>query len=142
MDAIVYHIRLPLRPRGRNQWYKDQSERPSKTYCGADCTDHDVAARDKAPAWTDDHGQAWSACEDCKVARDVRCERCHEHLLPDRIKWLELNSHTGRYSDPDRGRQPENESQGHFPFGLDCVKKVLAASGRLEHVGASAGGRL
>ena len=52
-----------------------------------------------------------------------RCERCKERLNDDRIVWLDLNRITGQFSDSD---WPDDESQGAFPFGAACAKRVLA----------------
>lgn len=51
------------------------------------------------------------------------CARCGRELEPGRLVWLELSTKTGRYTDPDRVRIPEDESQGLFPFGKDCAKE-------------------
>lgn len=61
------------------------------------------------------------------------CERCHRPVEKDKAVWLELNCYTGKYAEP--GTIPEEESQGGFAFGPDCVKAVRKAGGNLEFVG-------
>lgn len=70
---------------------------------------------------------------------DHRCENCGERLHKDRIVWLELNSRTHRYCDPDVTPVPETDSQGGFPFGIACAKRVLANGGELTN---GAGGNI
>ena len=53
----------------------------------------------------------------------IRCTRCNEKLHSRRIKWLELSTKTGCYTDPEIVLLPEEESQGCFPFGLVCARK-------------------
>lgn len=55
---------------------------------------------------------------------DLRCERCGETLTEHTAVWLELNSHTGAFTDR-HGAVPQAESQGWFPFGRTCSKVVL-----------------
>ena len=55
-----------------------------------------------------------------------RCNHCGKKLAPTRIVWLEHNSHHGTWHEANT--QPEAESQGHFAFGKDCAKKVLAGT--------------
>jgi hypothetical protein len=60
-----------------------------------------------------------------QYARDYgrpNCDRCGEELHPDRTVWLELNHRTGKYTTED---VPEEESQGCFPFGVACSKRVI-----------------
>jgi hypothetical protein len=59
------------------------------------------------------------------------CERCGEKLNPKTMVWLELNSRTGLYSDPDKSPVPEEDSQGGFTFGKACAAAVLKNGGRL-----------
>lgn len=59
-----------------------------------------------------------------------RCERCNEKLKPGTEVYLELNNKTGLYSDPDKVNLGEDESQGGFPFGKACAKRVLANGGK------------
>lgn len=49
------------------------------------------------------------------------CYKCRKLLNPKKIVWLELNMKTNIFSSE---LCPENESQGMFPFGPDCAKKV------------------
>ena len=52
----------------------------------------------------------------------IICERCGEILLPNRVKYLELSITDGNYYK----KLPEgHESQGGFPFGLTCAKKMI-----------------
>ena len=39
----TFHIRLRLRRRGGNRFYKDRSPRPVGTFCGAPVTEYDAA---------------------------------------------------------------------------------------------------
>jgi hypothetical protein len=52
------------------------------------------------------------------------CTECGQDLDSSKAVWLELNSHTGRWSRSD-GECPASESQGWFIFGAACAKKVL-----------------
>lgn len=54
-----------------------------------------------------------------------RCQRCDEELHPDRIVWLELNSHTGEWTKEAKEWTDGPESQGWFPFGVACAKRRL-----------------
>ncbi len=56
------------------------------------------------------------------------CTRCGERLRQSRIKWLELSTKTGRYSDPEVKLLPADESQGAFPFGQACAKTQIYAN--------------
>jgi hypothetical protein len=61
------------------------------------------------------------------------CECCGRSLNNKRIKWLELNSKDGFWSDPDKVKVPDDESQGLFAFGSRCaVSKLRAQSQHLE----------
>ena len=52
----------------------------------------------------------------------IRCERCGEILIPERVKWLELSITDGNYYETI----PEgHESQGGFTFGSTCAKKQI-----------------
>ena len=57
------------------------------------------------------------------------CAICEAPLkeAPDSRLWVELNSRTGKYED---GGVPAEDSQGWFPIGRDCAKR-LALKGRL-----------
>jgi hypothetical protein len=56
---------------------------------------------------------------------DYYCECCGRALDPMRIKWLELNCRTGKWTDPDVAPLPAETSQGCFPFGIACAKARL-----------------
>jgi len=51
------------------------------------------------------------------------CENCGRELNPKKIKWLELDTRTNTFTDDEL---PEQYSQGGFPFGIACAKRVLA----------------
>lgn len=55
------------------------------------------------------------------------CTHC-EKPLHRKVAWLELNNRAGTYHDD--GSVPDGDSQGWFPFGMDCAKKLLAESCR------------
>jgi hypothetical protein len=59
--------------------------------------------------------------------RPIWCECCGRSLKGKRVKWLELNCDTGRWSDPDAGMLSADESQGFFTFGAACAKRKLKA---------------
>jgi hypothetical protein len=59
------------------------------------------------------------------------CECCGRALDPERIKWLELNCRTGRWTDPDVEPLPTEVSQGCFPFGIACAKTKLKMERRI-----------
>lgn len=61
------------------------------------------------------------------------CECCEKALNPETMVWLELNTITARYH--REGEVPEAESQGSFPFGKACAKRVLANGGRVPRKG-------
>lgn len=48
---------------------------------------------------------------------------CCERPLRGRLTWLEMNSRTGKYS---AGGVPPEQSQGWFPFGPTCARKLVA----------------
>lgn len=54
-----------------------------------------------------------------------RCEHCGEELHPNREVWLELDQRTNKYVDPNKVNVPTKYSQGGFPFGKACARKVL-----------------
>jgi hypothetical protein len=67
-----------------------------------------------------------------KIEEDLPvCERCGSELDPGKATWLELNNHSGLYSE-ENGTVPIEESQGAFPFGSDCRKIVLENGGELK----------
>lgn len=54
---------------------------------------------------------------------NIRCTKCNEPLNDKKAVWLELSQTDGRYYDSF----PEGHiSQGGFPFGKSCAKKVDA----------------
>ena len=64
-----------------------------------------------------------------KPKNPLYCEKCGSYLNEDKAVWLELSCKTGRYN--KLGGEgycalPPEESQGCFPFGPDCAKKVLS----------------
>lgn len=50
------------------------------------------------------------------------CTACGQELR-NTVAWLELNSRTGKYS---ADAVPPAESQGCFPFGVQCAEAWLA----------------
>lgn len=50
---------------------------------------------------------------------------CCGRELKGKVRMLELDQRTDTYH--DNGDVPEDWSQGWFPFGLACAKRVLAA---------------
>lgn len=69
--------------------------------------------------------------EDLRRLGPQLCECCERELQVDRITWLELDQRTDSYVDPKKVTVPEDESQGAFPFGSTCARKVLKAGGRI-----------
>lgn len=53
---------------------------------------------------------------------NTNCTNCGKKLHTKRIVWLELDQDTGNYY--ANGIPKEHTSQGMFPFGADCAKKV------------------
>jgi len=48
----------------------------------------------------------------------IKCERCGEILIPNRVKWLELSQTDGNYYvEIPKG----HISQGAFSFGTTCA---------------------
>ena len=62
--TIQQHIRLPLSPKGANQWYRSRVIRTALTYCGAPVTEYDIACGDKAVTWKN-----FVPCDHCIGAR-------------------------------------------------------------------------
>lgn len=60
----------------------------------------------------------------CNARAGVHCHRCGK-LLRDSATWLELNCRTHKWTTRDKP-WPDQESQGCFPFGKECVKAALA----------------
>lgn len=57
------------------------------------------------------------------------CTRCGEPLKGP-AAWLELDQRDNTYH--DREDVPEDRSQGWFPFGLDCARRIIAKGGTWE----------
>lgn len=57
------------------------------------------------------------------------CTRCGEALRAGREAWLELNTLDNTYHDPTTDPVPADESQGGFPFGRACAKRILENGG-------------
>jgi len=53
-----------------------------------------------------------------------RCEVCGRKLNPQHTVWLELGVFSGYYWEP-KDFPKDDESQGCFPFGIECWKKKL-----------------
>lgn len=56
--------------------------------------------------------------------------QCCKKRLKGRLAWLELDQRTDRYH--DFGGVPENKSQGWFPFGIACARRLLAEAAAAE----------
>lgn len=56
------------------------------------------------------------------------CTCCRKELTGHAFRWLELDQRTNTYH--DQGGVPTDKSQGWFPFGLTCAKKLVAAHNR------------
>lgn len=63
------------------------------------------------------------------------CTRCGEPLNPDKMVWLELNWETGKYAAV--GMVPEDQSQGRFPFGAACARRVMKSGGECRYTSKS-----
>lgn len=61
--------------------------------------------------------------EDLDVAKF--CTKCDAPLNPKKTVWLELDQRNWTYHD-FLGGVPEEHSQGWFPFGSDCAKRLRA----------------
>ncbi len=48
---------------------------------------------------------------------------CCERPLKAKVAWLELDQRTNTYH--DFGGVPDDRSQGWFPFGMTCARKLL-----------------
>lgn len=57
----------------------------------------------------------------------TRCECCGKQLL-GRVRFLELDQRSQTFH--DYHDVPPNKSQGWFPFGLGCAKKLVKAEVR------------
>jgi hypothetical protein len=57
---------------------------------------------------------------------EFSCEKCGKPLDPETLVWLELNCLTLEYAEPGAASWSETpQSQGCFPFGADCAKRLL-----------------
>ena len=54
----------------------------------------------------------------------LTCTCCERDLAGHAIRMLELDQRSGTYH--DLGDVPEDRSQGWFPFGLTCARKLVA----------------
>jgi hypothetical protein len=61
-------------------------------------------------------------------AGERHCTCCKRDLSGHAFRWLELDQRTQTYHDD--GDVPADRSQGWFPFGLTCAKKLVAAHKR------------
>lgn len=52
------------------------------------------------------------------------CTCCQRDLSGHALRWLEFDQRTQTYH--DLGNVPADKSQGWFPFGLKCAKKLVA----------------
>ena len=52
----------------------------------------------------------------------IRCTECNEILTSKKIVWLELSNTDGNFY---KEIPLNHTSQGGFPFGVKCSKKVL-----------------
>lgn len=53
---------------------------------------------------------------------DDHCYKCERKLNPDTAVWFELSFLTSKWYRV--GECPPGESQGCFPFGPDCAKRI------------------
>jgi len=51
------------------------------------------------------------------------CSCCGKVLNTSKSVWLELSTVTSKYY--LKGVVPKEDSQGYFPFGITCAKKVV-----------------
>jgi hypothetical protein len=54
-----------------------------------------------------------------------RCTQCNKPLT-GAVRMLEYDQRDGTYH--DRCDVPEEKSQGWFPFGVDCARRIIKAS--------------
>ena len=66
--------------------------------------------------------------EAAELEADQRFCSCCERPLKARIAWLELDQRNNTYH--DFGGVPADKSQGWFPFGITCARKMLARANR------------
>lgn len=57
------------------------------------------------------------------LPKDQRWCTCCERPLVRKFAWLELDQRVNAYH--DFGGVPSDNSQGWFPFGMTCAKKLL-----------------
>jgi hypothetical protein len=55
---------------------------------------------------------------------DEPCARCGKHLLPAKAYWVEMLI-GGEILMPEDPRSGGPESQGGFPLGADCYRRLL-----------------
>lgn len=58
------------------------------------------------------------------------CTCCERDLSGHAFRWLELDQRTNTYHDFED--VPSEESQGWFPFGLTCAKKLVTKAQRIR----------
>lgn len=63
-------------------------------------------------------------CHVSELSPDQRFCTCCEKPLTRHFAWLELDQRTDTYH--DLGGVPAAQSQGWFPFGLTCARKLNA----------------
>jgi hypothetical protein len=56
---------------------------------------------------------------------DYHCQICGAVVNPDKAVWLELDLRDNSWHDPKTDPVPQEYSQGGFPIGRDCAKKVV-----------------
>jgi hypothetical protein len=58
---------------------------------------------------------------------DYICSECEREIKKGREVWLELNGRTGELATEGQGHEWSDgpDSQGWFPFGADCAKRLL-----------------
>lgn len=59
---------------------------------------------------------------------DERWCTCCKQALKGKFAWLELDQRTNAYH--DHGGVPIDQSQGWFPFGMTCARKLAKTEGR------------
>ena len=55
----------------------------------------------------------------------ICCTNCGRRIKST-VVWLEFNSHTNSFVLPG-AQVPSDDSQGGFPLGPDCAKKIIRA---------------
>ena len=70
-----------------------------------------------------DHAQEHYRATSHAVLVDLHCEHCGQRLDRDKAVWLEFSFRTGRWYHAEQC--PPDESQGYFPFGRACARKVV-----------------